>query len=66
MKRLKTWLTAQGFVILTEKFTSAGTELTVRSPAGRIAVLVHERGGDPARLIERLEGILTAESLMTS
>jgi hypothetical protein len=63
MRRLKTWLAAQGFVILREKSTSSGTEITVRSPRGRTAVLVHERGRDPALLIERLEGILNAESL---
>jgi len=64
MRRLKTWLLAQGFVILSERLTSAGTEITVCSPRGRNAVLVHERGRDPALLIERLEGILKAESLV--
>lgn len=66
MKRLKTWLVAQDFVILSEKFTSAGTELTVRSPRGRIAVLIHEGSRDPALLIERLQGLLDAESLSRS
>jgi hypothetical protein len=66
MRRLKTWLEAQGFVILSEKFTYPGIEITVRSPGGRTAVLVHERGRDPALLIERLEGILNFESLARS
>jgi len=66
MRRLKDWLAAQGFVILSEKFTSAGTEMTVRSPRGRTAVLIHEGGRDPASLIERLQGILDAESLAKS
>ena len=66
MRRLKGWLAAQGFVILSERLTSAGTEITVRSPRGRNAVLVHESGRDPALLIERLEGILNAELLAKS
>jgi len=49
-----------------ERLTSAGTEMTVRSPRGRTPVLVHERGRDPALLIERLKGILNAESLVRS
>ena len=66
MRRLKDWLVAQGFVILSEKLTSAGTEITVRSPLGRTAVLIHEGGRDPNLLIERLQGILNAESLSRS
>ena len=66
MRRLKAWLSAQGFAIVSEKLTSAGTELTVRSPRGRTAVLIHEGGRDPALLIERLQGILDAESLAKS
>jgi hypothetical protein len=66
MKRLKDWLAAQGFVILSEKLTSAGTEITVRSPRGRTAVLIHEGGRDPTLLIDRLQGILDAESLAAS
>lgn len=66
MRRLKDWLSAQGFVILSQKLTSAGTEITVRFPHRRTAVLVHERGRAPSLLIERLEGILNAESLAKS
>jgi len=66
MRRLKDWLAAQGFVILSERLTSAGTEITVRSPRGRMAVLIHEGGRDPALLIESLQGILDAESLARS
>ena len=58
MREIRAWLRAHGFVVVSERIGLEGVELTVRSPEGRVASLIHRPGRDPLPMLETLDAAL--------
>ena len=54
MKGIRAWLRANGFVIVSERIGPEGILLTVRTPEGREAGIVHGPGLDSLPVLQTL------------